>query len=120
MYQFGKTTEAQHEAMLRFSGLPELIHDLQTFLTSNRYEVQLRQAETQLAMALQQLEDLCWEHLNNLGVQSRDLQELQQEMHMRQSKRGATRFEQLQSRTNEMREAWNEALKQFDTVIRSE
>jgi hypothetical protein len=53
-------------------------------------------------------------------VQSRDLQELQQEMNMRQSKRGATRFEQLQRRTNEMREAWNEALKQFDMVIRTE
>lgn len=117
---FQKVTAKQHEAMLRFSGLPELTNDLQTFLTSNRYDVQLRQAETQLAMALQQLEDLCWEHLSNLGVHSRDLQELQQEMQMRQSKRGATRFEQLQIRTNQMREAWKDALKQFDAVIRTE
>ena len=42
------------------------------------------------------------------------------EVHMRQSKRGATRFEQLQSRTNKMREAWNDALKQLDTAIRGE
>lgn len=118
--EFQKVTLKQHEAMLRFSGLPELTNDLQTFLTSNRYEVQLRQAETQLAMALQQLEDLCWEHLNNLGVHSRDLQELQHEMNMRQSKRGATRFEQLHTRTNEMHIAWTEALKQFDTEIRTE
>ncbi len=117
---FQKVIPKQHEAMLRLSGLPELKHDLQTFLTSNRYEVQLRQAETQLAMALQQLEDLCWEHLNNLGVQSRDLQELQQEMYIRQSKRGATRFEQLQSRINQMREAWGDAHKQLDVATRNE
>jgi hypothetical protein len=117
---FQKVTPRQHEAMLRFSGLPELTQDLQTFLTNNRYEVQLRQAETQVAMALQQLEDMCWEHLNNLGVHSRDLQELQQEMHMRQSKRGATRFEQLQHRTGEMHLAWSEALKQFNAIIRTE
>ncbi len=117
---FQKVTVKQHEAMLQFSGLPEMTRDLQIFLTSNRYEVQLRQAETQLAMALQQLEDLCWEHLNLLGIHSHDLQELQHEMNMRQSKRGATRFEQLQQRTNEMRMAWGEALKQFDVMIRSE
>jgi predicted ATPase len=117
---FQKVTQKQHEAMLRFSGLPELTNDLQMFLTSTRYEVQLRQAETQLAMALQQLEDLCWENLSNLGVHSRDLQELQQEMQMRQSKRGATRFEQLQSRTKQMHTAWQEALKQFDIAIRTE
>jgi hypothetical protein len=117
---FQKVTVKQHEAMLRFSGLPELTRDLQTFLTNNRYEVQLRQAETQLAMTLQQLEDLSWEHLNLLGIHSRDLQELQHEMNMRQSKRGATRFEQLQQRTNEMRNAWGEALNQFDSAIRNE
>jgi len=114
---FQKITQKQHEAMLHLSGLPELTHDLQTFLASNRYELQLRQAETQIAMALQQLEDLCWEHLNSQGIQSHDFQELQLEMQMRQNKRGATRFEQLQKRTNEMHTAWNEALKQFDTVI---
>src|SRR5207253_1972147 len=118
--EFQRVTQKQHEAMLRFSGLPELTNDLQTFLTSNRYEVQLRQAETQLAMSLQLLEDLCWEQLNHLGVHSRDLQELQREMHMRQSKRSATRFEQLQRRTNEMYTDWNDALKQFDGVIRTE
>jgi Dynamin family len=118
--EFAKVTPKQHEAMLRFSGLPELTADLQTFLTSNRYEVQLRQAETQMAMALQQLEDLCWEHLNLLGVNSRDLQELQHEMHMRQSKRGATRFEQLQHRTNDMHDAWQYALTQFDSVIHTQ
>ena len=118
--EFQKVTQKQHEAMLRFSGLPEMTHDLQTFLTSNRYEVQLRQAETQLAMALQQVEDLCWDSLNMFGVHSRDLQELQQEMYTRKSKRGATRFEQLQKRTNEMHAAWHDALKQFDTMIRTE
>ncbi len=118
--EFAKVTPKQHDAMLRFSGLPELTADLQTFLTSNRYEVQLRQAETQLAMALQQLEDLCWEHLNLLGVNSRDLQELQHEMNMRQSKRGATRFEQLQHRTNDMHDAWRYALTQFDSVIHTQ
>ncbi|QBD78200.1 hypothetical protein EPA93_20230 [Ktedonosporobacter rubrisoli] len=114
---FQKVTTKQHDAMLRFSGLPELARDLQAFLTSNRYEVQLRQAETQLAMALQHLEDLCWDHLNNLGVHSRDLQELQQEMDLRKSKRGVGRFEQLNKRTGEMHTAWSEALSQFDTMI---
>jgi len=117
---FQKVTAKQHEAMLRFSGLPELTSDLQTFLTNNRYEVQLRQAETQLAMALQQLEDFCWERLNQFGIASRDLQELQHEITMRQSKRSATRFEQIQKRTNSMREAWREALKEFDAAMRSE
>jgi hypothetical protein len=117
---FQKVTTKQHEAMLYFSGLPELTNDVQTFLTSNRYEVQLRQAETQLAIALQHLEDLCWEYLNNLGVQSRDLQELQREMHVRQSKRGAMRFEQLQKRTQAMHEAWRDGLKQFDAIINTE
>lgn len=118
--EFQKVTPKQHEAMLRFSGLPEMKKDLQAFLTGTRYEVQLRQAETQLAMALQHLEDLCWEHLNYLGISSRDLQELHHEMNMRQSKRGATRFEQLQRRTNEMHNAWKDALTQFDTVGRAE
>ncbi len=118
--EFQKVTLKQHETMLRFSGLPELTQDLQVFLTASRYEVQLRQAETQLAMALQQLEDLCWDNLNTSGVHSHDLQELQQEMYARKSKRGATRFEQLQKRTNEMHTAWGEALKEFDTVIRTE
>jgi len=115
--EYQKVGAKQHGAMLRFSGLPELIFDLQAFLTNNRYDVQLRQAETQLAMALQQLDDLCWEHLNQLGVNCQDLQELQYEMSARQSKRSATRFEQLQRRTNEMHSAWQEALNQFDTVI---
>jgi hypothetical protein len=114
---FQKVSVKQHEAMLRFSGLPGLMHDLQCFLTSNRYEVQLRQAETQIAMALQHLEDLCWEHMNTQGIHSRDLDELQQEMHLRKSKRGAVRFELLQKRTSEMHVAWGEALQQFDTVI---
>ena len=117
---YQKVSGKQHDAMLRFSGLPELFSDLQAFLTNNRYDVQLRQAETQLAMALQQIEDLCWEHLNQLGVNCQDLQELQYEMNMRQSKRSATRFEQLQQRTNEMHNAWQDALKQFDIVIRME
>ena len=118
--EFQKVTVKQHDAMLRFSGLPELTKDLQTFLTKNRYDVQLRQAETQLAIALQHLEDVCWERLNNQGIYSHDLQELQQEMMMRKSKRGAMRFEQLQKRTGEMRMAWMDALKQFDSVIGAE
>ncbi len=117
---FQKVSVKQHEAMLRYSGLPELTHDLQAFLTNSRYDVQLRQAETQLAMALQQLEDLCWERLNLLGIQSRDLQELEHEIAMRQNKRGATRFEQIQQRTNAMRDAWKEALKEFDNAMRNE
>jgi len=117
---FQKVSVKQHEAMLYFSGLPELTHDLQAFLANSRYDVQLRQAETQLAMALQQLEDQCWERLNLLGIQSRDLQELEQEIAMRQNKRGATRFEQIQQRTNAMRDAWKEALKEFDSAIRNE
>jgi Dynamin family len=118
--EYQKVTARQHEAMLRFSGLLELTSDLQSFLTSSRYEVQLRQAETQLAMALQQLEDLCWERVNQLGIQSRDLQELEYEINMRQNKRGVTRFEQIQQRTSAMREGWKDALKEFDTVIRNE
>lgn len=114
---YHKVSAKQHEAMLRYSGIAELTRDIQTFLTSSRYEVQLRQAETQLALALQQLEDFCWEQLNQQGIQSRDLQELQQEMAARQSKHSATRFEQLQERTRKMRAAWQEALKTFDTVI---
>lgn len=117
---FQKVTTAQHLAMLRFSGLPELSSDLQTFLTSSRYDVQLRQAETQLALALQQLEELCWEKLGHTGILSRDLQELEVEMSTRQSKRSANRFETLQQRTNGMLTAWNEALKAFDQALLSE
>lgn len=117
---FQKVTAKQHEAMLRFSGMPELTRDLQAFLTTNRYDIQLRQAETQLAMALQQLEDFCWERLSQMGIQSRDLQELEHEINMRQSKRGATRFERISQRTSSMRDAWKEALKEFDVAIRNE
>jgi hypothetical protein len=117
---FQKVTPAQHDAMLQFSGLPELSTDLQTFLYGNRYDVQLRQAETQLALALQQLEDLCWEKLSHIGIQSRDLQELEHEMGMRLSKRSATRFEALQQRTQNMHNAWDEALQSFDLAIISE
>jgi DNA replication protein DnaC len=117
---FEKITPQQHAAMLQFSGLPELINDLQAFLSGSRYDVQLRQAETQLAMALQQLEDLCWERLSNFGIYSHDLEELQQEMLTRKNKRGAARFEQLQKRTSAMHAAWNDALKEFDTAIGSE
>jgi len=115
--EYQKVSAKQHEAMLRYSGMPELTRDMQALLTSSRYEVQLRQAETQLALALQQLEDFCWEQLNQHGIHSRDLQELQQEIALRQSKRGATRFEQIQRRTSSMRDAWRDALKVFDTVI---
>ena len=115
--EYQKVSTKQHEAMLRYSGMPELTRDMQTLLTNSRYEVQLRQAQTQLALALQQLEDYCWEQLNQHGIQSRDLQELQQEIATRQSKRGATRFEQIQQRTNNMRNAWRDALKAFDTNI---
>ena len=115
--EYQKVSAKQHEAMLRYSGMPELTRDMQALLTNSRYEVQLRQAETQLALALQQLEDLCWEQLNQHGIQSRDLQELQQEIALRQSKRGAIRFEQVQRRTGTMRVAWRDALKAFDTVI---
>lgn len=114
---YQKVSGKQHDAMLRLSGLPELIADLQAFLTNNRYDVQLRQAETQLAMGLQLLEDLCWERLNQLGVNCQDFQELSYEMSMRQSKRSALRFEQLQQRTHEMHSAWQDALKQFDLAI---
>jgi energy-coupling factor transporter ATP-binding protein EcfA2 len=117
---FQKVTPAQHAAMLRLSGLPELSQDLQVFLTSSRYEIQLRQAETQLALALQQMEELCWENLSHMGIQSRDLQELQAEMSTRQSKRGAIRFEALQQRINGMHTAWDEALKAFDQTLLSE
>ncbi len=115
--EFQKVTPAQHEAMLRFSGLSELSKDLQMFLTGSRYEVQLRQAETQLALALQQLEELCWENLGQIGMQSRDLQDLQIEMSTRQSKRGANRFESLQQRTRGMYTSWEEALKAFDQAL---
>ncbi|HJT58810.1 MAG TPA: hypothetical protein VJ761_20035, partial [Ktedonobacteraceae bacterium] len=118
--EYQNVTAKQHEAMLRYSGLPEMVQDLQIFLTGTRYDVQLRQAETQLSMALQQLEDLCWEYLNRLGISSHDLEELQQEMEMRQNKRSASRFEQLQQRTSQMREAWSDALKEFDNIIRAE
>jgi DNA replication protein DnaC len=117
---FHKVSVKQHEAMLRFSGLPELTRDLQRFLTNSRYEVQLRQAETQLAIALQHLEDMCWEHLNHYGVHSRDLQELLQEMELRKNKRGSTRFELLQKRTSAMHDAWADALRQFDMAIHGE
>jgi hypothetical protein len=118
--EFEQVTREQHEAMLQYSGLPELTHDLQVFLTENRYEVQLRHAETQLAMALQLTEDLCWEQMSQLGVESHDLQELQQEMRSRQARRSAARFEHLQRRTNAMLDAWNDALRQFDSAISSE
>ncbi len=117
---FQKVTPAQHEAMLRFSGLSELSSDLQAFLSGSRYDVQLRQAETQIALALQQLEDLCWENLGHAGIQSRDLQELQQEMGTRQSKRSANRFEALKQRTHDMHTAWGEALKAFDGTLIAE
>lgn len=117
---FQKVTVAQHTAMQRFSGLPELSNDLQVFLTGTRYDVQLRQAETQLALALQQLEELCWEKLTHMGVQGRDLQELEVELSTRQSKRGANRFESLQQRTNGMHVAWKEALTAFDQALLSE
>lgn len=117
---FQKVTRAQHEAMLRFSGLSELSSDLQAFLSGSRYEVQLRQAETQIALALQQLEDLCWENLSHIGIQSRDLQELEQEMAARQGKRSAARFEALQQRTQNMHVAWGEALKVFDQAVIAE
>jgi Dynamin family len=118
--EFQQVTLKQHEAMRHFSGLPEVIHSLQSFLTSNRYEVQLRQAETQLTMALQYLEDLCWENLHSLGIHSYDLQELQHEVNMRQGRRSAIRFEQLQLRINDMREAWNDTLREFDGAIHNE
>lgn len=117
---FQKVTPAQHEAMLRYSGLSQLSDDLQGFLSGNRYDVQLRQAETQIALAIQQLEDLCWENLGHVGVQSRDLQELEQEMSTRQSKRSASRFETLQQRTHSMHMAWGEALKAFDQSVIAE
>src|SRR5262249_51101943 len=45
-----------HEAMYKLSGLPELVDDLQVFLTTHRYTVQLEQGRTQLNLALSQIE----------------------------------------------------------------
>ena len=117
---FQKVTQKQHAAMLHYSGLPELKTDLQTFLTRQRYDMQLRKAEMHLAHMLQQLEDICWEQINHSSMHSRDLQELQQEQQARQSKRSATRFKQINERTQGMIVAWCQALKEFSEAMSAE
>jgi energy-coupling factor transporter ATP-binding protein EcfA2 len=103
-----------HQAMLTYSGLPALTQDLQTFLSEQRYEMQLQHALEQLNRAFQQIEDACWGYLNQQKFSGRDLQKLKQEKQRRESGLKRRRFERLQSLISEMLIAWQKALKDYD------
>jgi hypothetical protein len=105
-----------HKAMRTLSGLPELTSDLQTFLTRQRYEIQLQHATEQLNLAYRQLEDVCWNYLSRQGFSGRDIQKLKQENQRRQNQRRQQRINYLQKRVDDMRLAWKKSLASYDNA----
>ena len=69
-------SEVQHEAMLDYSGFKELANDLQTFLSTNRYDTQLADARRKIDSTLRQLDAICHKQLRNLNFRSSRLQDL--------------------------------------------
>ncbi len=111
---FQSITDEQHEAMLDFSGLPDLAKELQDFLTNNRYEVQLEEARTALNTVLLELRELCKEQLRQEDFSGRTLEEFEKEWQTFQSQREAIRDDQIKGRTDAMLRAWTEARLQFE------
>ncbi len=97
------------------SGLGELAKDLQTFLSRERYGVQLQQAGLLLDNILAILKNFCRDALEQaLRTQIGDGQQLQAEMEKRKSEREEALHKKLLSRVDKMHKAWEEALLQFE------
>jgi len=107
-----------HEAMYKLSGLPELVDDLQVFLTTHRYTVQLEQGRSQIDLALSHIEEICWEYINKHGFSGNDLEDLRRESRERPGRIEADRIKRLQKLYGEMRIAWQQALDAYDNANR--
>ncbi|HJT56642.1 MAG TPA: dynamin family protein, partial [Ktedonobacteraceae bacterium] len=118
---FASIQPAQHEAILLYSGLPQLKDDLKDFLTRNRYNVQLQHAKAQLSIALAQLEEACRKRLGLLGLsRESDPVELREEIKKLGADRELKRYELLDKRSEAMKAALEEVLLQFDAIVDSE
>ena len=113
-------SEDQHEAMLDYSGFKELANDLQTFLSTNRYDTQLADARKKIDSALRQLDDICHKQLRDLNFRGYRLQDLRAEMRKRQNKHEQELLNLLHKRINAMFEAWEKATQQFDKRVHSD
>src|SRR5947209_11238109 len=103
-----------HQAMRNLSGIPELVHDLQIFLTQQRYDVQLQQAVSQLGLALRRIEEICWDHVNQHGFSSRNLQSLKQQNRKRVESIQSNRTKWLEQAYGRMSIAWQQALDNYE------
>lgn len=103
-----------HQAMRDLSGLPELVKDLQFFLTQQRYDVQLKQATSQLTLALRRIEEICWDHVNQHGFSGRNLQSLKQQNRKRAENIQSNRTKWLEQAYHRMTLAWQDALDNYE------
>ena len=110
---FDEITKEQHEAMLEFSGLAELAHDLQEFLATDRYTAQLALASSEIALSLQWLDDVCHQELNKLGIHGRTLNELHDEQIRHRNSYIEMWDEQIRSQLESMYDTWEAALNDY-------
>jgi Dynamin family len=103
-----------HQAMRDLSGLPELVKDLQIFLTQQRYDVQLQQATSQLSLALRSIEEICWNHVNQHGFPGHNLQSLKQQNRKRAESIQSNRTKWLTQAYQGMSFAWQQALDNYE------
>jgi len=96
------------------SGLPELVTDLNTFLTQQRYDVTLQQATSQLSLASRCIEDICWDHVNQFGFSGRNLQNLKQQNRKRAENIQSNRTKWLTQAYQRMSIAWQQALDNYE------
>jgi hypothetical protein len=103
-----------HQAMRNLSGIPELVKDLQLFLTQQRYDVQLQQAIFQLSLALRRIEEICWDHVNQHGFSGRNLQSLKQQNRKRIESIQSNRTKWLEQAYGKMGLSWQQALDNYE------
>lgn len=103
-----------HQAMRDLSGLPELVKDLQIFLSQQRYDVQLQQAISQLDQALRHIEEICWKHVNQHGFPGRNLQSLKQQNRKRAESIQSNRTKWIQQAYGKMSITWQQALDHYE------
>ena len=100
-----------HQAMWEYSGLPQLIRDIHSFLANSRFEVQLDRVREQLQKAFGRLEDVSWSHIEQyVSPLSRDLDSLRDALKTHAEEQENQIKLQLKQRIERVEKAWNEAL----------
>jgi hypothetical protein len=107
-------TFAQHQAMWRISGLPELVHDLQRFLMHSRHAVQLEQGHADLLDAMEIFAAFCWKKLRpEIEDEENDPRKLDQLLGKYREGSLQRYQEAISHNIDCMQEAWKESMEAF-------